>query len=82
MVSQEMIRNFFEACQEEGLSLSQMEEAATLIENNLDKHEFYDQKTINRIRERFEEMDHCPACDGDFMFDEVNEERYCPKCDE
>lgn len=79
--SEEMVRQFFNLCEEEDISKSQMEETVAHIENNLDEFEFYNDYVIRSIRERMEKMDQCPSCQGDFLYDEENEEQYCPVCE-
>lgn len=78
---QEMASKFIVLCNDMELALSERREELQKLENDLDEYEYYDQETVDEIRFRLNSLKQCPKCDGDFFFDEENEEGYCPMCD-
>lgn len=71
---------FFDLCEEDELCYSQMKERLEEIRKNKNDIDGVNHYSISRMQEELYNLDSCPRCDGEFFYDDQNEERYCPKC--
>lgn len=79
--AQEMAKEFTKLCNDEGLSITERREQLHRIEENIEEFEYFNQHTISVIRDKLDNYNYCPNCGGDFLYDEENEEGYCPMCE-
>lgn len=79
---QEMTSKFIGLCDDMNINLKERREELSKLEDDLQEYEYYDQETVNKIRFRLDSLKVCPNCEGDFLYDDENDEDYCPVCEE